>query len=251
MTRDNLINRRRDEIRAVMHEVLDRRDRIATYHELQDMVIHDFRDRRLHRMRQGKRGDRLFQSLMSQREVFLHHEPSRTYVYYLMVGIDHNVPQFSAVYISEISSPKGRLYLVRTSNLPHLVVFKAHFWDRYRERAALHGDREDAILRLMRTWHRTWNNIATSKEMVLWWNKDDFEQLIVTPDGVGLGICMRFPIMNEFLNPKVTKYKYDYTAVAVFSTFVSPEMLTEEQQQHLEEVVLKPDPRKGKVPVKV
>lgn len=233
-------DRRCEEIRNVLHDVLDNRNRIATYVEMQNMVIADFNQRRLEKMRRGLRGTKLRQSLLAHRDVFLQDEGSRTDIYYRLVDIDENsLPMYNAVYVSLISTNKGRLYFVRTSNLAHLAIFKGHFWDRYQERAALTGQRDDAILRLMSAWHRTWlQREIVEREMIFWWDPDTFEQLVLTPEGVGLGSAMRFPPMMEFLNP-LAKYKTDYTAVALFNTFISVEMLGDRQKEQIVDILEK------------
>jgi len=229
----------KEEIEQFLKQLHENKSRILDYVGLQRLVLEDFNNRKIEKMKRGLRRDRLTQSLLAHREVFIEHEPTQTMVYYEVESIDPEdyTPRYSAIYISILKSSKGRVYVVRITGIPNLIFIKAHLWDRYQQRLQETGHRSDAILQIFAYWQSSFRR--REAQALFDWDEKTLEQFVVIPDGLMLGCAAHYPIMSEFLNPLPDFYKQKFTVVVVLSTFITPEMFSYQQKIRVEDIIKK------------
>lgn len=146
---------------------------------------------------------------------------------------------FNGCMVTMLQAPYGKIYLFRAINKPFLMVFKAHFFDRLVARTEGDADRTrmEAVIDICKKLCLT--HARTEQHATVKWDEQTLEQWMLIPEGLCLGYCARFPFQEDLLlwDPDTDDARPTVSPLALFNTFVSPEMFREDQVPIVEEML--------------
>lgn len=132
-----------------------------------------------------------------------------------------------------IPTQKGRLYVVRKTHKPDMIVFTAHFFDRWQQRLETDAQRLDLLTRMLAHWQEGDRKRDDSIFCPIY-DAKTLEQFIVIPEGICLGYAIGLPLQDDllFLDDRARKEK-NRTALVQINTLITDDMLTSQQIERI------------------
>lgn len=129
---------------------------------------------------------------------------------------------------------KGRIYVVRLNDRPEIIVFTAHFFDRWSQRLETDKERLELVAKIAGIYQDEYT-VMRGKKLIPVYDPTTLEQFFVLNEGLCLGYALPLPLQDDllFLN-EASKARHKKSVLVLINTFVTHDMVTEEQLQRME-----------------